>query len=359
MAEIEPCPFLLLALFSCTLFNASSTAKIGVNYGTVADNLPPPSTVAAFLISQTTIDRVKLFDANPAILRAFAGTGISVTVTVPNADIPSLSTLPAAQAWLSANLLPFLPATSDKTLISHILPTMKSLHEALTISNLTTIQVSTPHSLGILSTSNPPSAAAFRRGYDRAIFAPILNFHRETKSPFMINPPSPKPNGGVLDHLTGFNYSNMFDAQMDAVFSAMKRLGFADVELIVAKRNLKPTVSERNSGLFKPDLTPVYHVAVYTAKQALGPTSRTIALTPSESPASSSSSSKKTNASEAVLQANIDFVCRRSGIDSGPIKDGGPCFKPNTVRPHAAYAMNAYYRDMLGAPSNIAGAPSN
>ena len=122
MAEIEPCPFLLLALFSCTLFNASSTAKIGVNYGTVADNLPPPSTVAAFLISQTTIDRVKLFDANPAILRAFAGTGISVTVTVPNADIPSLSTLPAAQAWLSANLLPFLPATSDKTLISHILP---------------------------------------------------------------------------------------------------------------------------------------------------------------------------------------------------------------------------------------------
>ncbi|RZB42076.1 Glucan endo-1,3-beta-glucosidase [Glycine soja] len=333
MAEIEPCPFLLLALFSCTLFNASSTAKIGVNYGTVADNLPPPSTVAAFLISQTTIDRVKLFDANPAILRAFAGTGISVTVTVPNADIPSLSTLPAAQAWLSANLLPFLPATSDKTLISHILPTMKSLHEALTISNLTTIQVSTPHSLGILSTSNPPSAAAFRRGYDRAIFAPILNFHRETKSPFMINP-------------------NMFDAQMDAVFSAMKRLGFADVELIVAKRVgplwvtriNRPTVSERNSGLFKPDLTPVYHVAVYTAKQALGPTSRPMALTPSESPASSSSSSKKTNASEAVLQANIDFVCRRSGIDSGPIKDGGPCFKPNTVRPHAAYAMNAYYQ---------------
>lgn len=39
-----------------------------------------------------------------------------------------------------------------------------------------------------------------------------------------------------MDHLTGFNYSNMFDAQMDAVFSAMKRLGFADVELIVAKR---------------------------------------------------------------------------------------------------------------------------
>ena len=125
-----------------------------------------------------------------------------VTVTVSNADIPSLSKLPAAQAWLSANLLPFLPetavhrlavgnevlATSDKSLIAHILPTMKSLHEALQLANQTTIQVSTPHSLGILSQSEPPSAASFRRGYDKTIFAPILEFHRQTKSPFMVNP---------------------------------------------------------------------------------------------------------------------------------------------------------------------------
>ncbi|TKY58972.1 Glucan endo-1,3-beta-glucosidase [Spatholobus suberectus] len=431
MAETEPCPFLLLALLACTLFlHATSTNKIGVNYGTVADNLPPPSTVAAFLKSQTTIDRVKLFDASPDMLRAFAGTGISVTVTVPNADIPSLSGLPAAQAWVSDNLLPFLPATavnrvavgnevlatSDKTLIAHILPTMKALHQALALANLTAVQVSTPHSLGILSSSEPPSAGAFRRGYDRAVFAPILDFHRRTKTPFMVNPYpffgfSPtrpeslayalfKPNGGVFDAATGVNYTNMFDAQMDAVFSAMKKLGYDDVELVVAEtgwpsigdpnqigvslddaasyngnlikhvnsgkgtplmpnrtfetyifslfnENLKPTVSERNYGLFKPDLTPVYDVGVFTAKQAPGPTSAPPALTPSGSPESSSSKKwcvPKTNASEAALQANIDYVCSSSGIDCGPIKDGGPCFKPNTVRSHAAYVMNAYYQ---------------
>ncbi|XP_022638423.1 glucan endo-1,3-beta-glucosidase-like [Vigna radiata var. radiata] len=473
-----------LLLLSCTLFRQlyASNTKIGVNYGTKADNLPPPSTVATFLKSQTTIDRVKIFDANPDILRAFAGTGISVTVTVANAAIPSLSTLPAAQAWLSQNISPFLPETavtrisvgnevvesSDETLIANILPAMKSLHDALSHANHTTVQVSTPHSLGILASSEPPSAASFLRGYDKSIFGPMLDFLRRTKSPFMVNPypffgiaPTDpetlnyalfKENSGVWDAGTSVNYTNMFDAQMDAIFSAMKKLGYDDVELVVAEtgwpsvgepkeagvsfenaasyngnlikhvnsgkgtplmpdrtfetfifslfnENLKPTVSERNYGLFNPDLTPVYDVGVSIAKEASVPTSGPgptsgpspisgpasppatspisgrksglsptsapasgpsptsepvsgpTALTPSEAPSSSSSSSSKKkwcvpkgDASEAALQANIDFVCKSSGIECGAIDDGGKCFKPNTVRSHAAYAMNAYYQ---------------
>ncbi|KAJ1397154.1 X8 domain [Sesbania bispinosa] len=446
----KPFPFLLLLLaFHSFLHISFAVNKIGVNYGTVADNLPPPSTVASFLKSQTTIDRIKIFDANPDILRAFANTGISVTVTIANGDIPSLSKLESAQSWVSNNILPFHPktvvnriavgneilATSDKNLIAHTLPAMKALHQALTLANLTNIQVSTPHSLGILSSSEPPSSGTFRRGYDRAIFAPILDFHRQTKSPFMVNPYpffgfSParpetldyalfKPNDGVFDQVTKINYTNMFDAQMDAVYSAMKRLGYDDVELVVAEtgwpsagdpnqpgvsldnaasyngnlikhvnlgkgtplmpnrtfetyifslfnENLKPTVSERNYGLFKPDLTPVYDVGVFTqhhrswlimvveSKFKLtdvvyyvtaggGPTSGPTAQAPSGSGESKKWCVPKRDASEAALQANIDYVCS-SGIDCGPIKEGGPCFKPDTVRSHAAYAMNAYYQ---------------
>ncbi|KAK3442133.1 hypothetical protein EUGRSUZ_B02367 [Eucalyptus grandis] len=404
---------------------------IGVNYGTVADNLPPPSQVATFLKTKTAIDRVKLFDANPDILRAFAGTGIAVTVTVGNGDIISLSKLPAAQAWVSANILPFHPktlinriavgneilATSDKNLIARLLPAMKALHSALQLVNVTNVQVTTPHSLGILSSSEPPSTGRFRRGYDRAIFAPILDFHRQTKSAFMVNP-YPffgftaktlnyalfKPNAGIFDAVTGKNYTNMFDAQMDAVYSAMKKVGYEDVEIVVGEtgwpsvgdanqpdvnmanavsyngnlvrhanagkgtplmpnrkfetyvfalfnEDLKPSTSERNYGLFKPDLTPVYDVGILRNEPAGGPTPASPSPTAQPSPTAPPTSSGKkwcvprSDASDQALQANIDYVCSAQ-VDCKPIQTGGACFDPNTVRSHAAYAMNAYYQSM-------------
>lgn len=51
----------------------------------------------------------------------------------------------------------------------------------------------------------------------------------------------------------------------------------------------------------------------------------------------------RSDASDAALQKNIDFVCS-SGVDCKPIQEGGPCFQPNTVKSHAAYIMNAYYQ---------------
>ncbi|XP_056166129.1 glucan endo-1,3-beta-glucosidase-like [Syzygium oleosum] len=422
MAKLVPLATAVLFL-SVTCPHLSRAAyPIGVNYGTVADNLPPPSQVAAFLKSKTTIDRVKLFDANPDILRAFAGTGIAVTVTVGNGDIVSLSKLPAAQSWVAANILPFYPqtlinciavgneilATSDKTLIARLLPAMKALHSALQVANVTNVQVTTPHSLGILSSSDPPSTGRFRRGYDRVIFAPILDFHRQTKSAFMVNP-YPffgfsaktlnyalfKPNAGIFDAATGINYTNMFDAQMDAVYSAMKKVGYEDVEISVGEtgwpsvgdpnqpdvnmenavsyngnlvrhvnsgkgtplmpnrtfetyvfalfnEDLKPSTSERNYGLFKPDLTPVYDVGIMRNEPASGPG-------PTAPPASSGKKwcVPRSDASDQALQANIDYVCGAQ-VDCKPIQAGGACFDPDTVRSHAAYAMNAYYQAFGG-----------
>jgi hypothetical protein len=130
-----------------------STYSIGVNYSTVANNLPPPSKVATFLKTHTTIGRVKIFDANPDILRTFSNTGISVTITVGNGDVPSLAKLPAAQSWVANNIMPFHPqtkinriavsneilATSDESLIAHLLPAMKALKSALDSANVTDV----------------------------------------------------------------------------------------------------------------------------------------------------------------------------------------------------------------------------
>ncbi|XP_068635196.1 glucan endo-1,3-beta-glucosidase-like [Aristolochia californica] len=411
----------LLFLALLALQAATVTLSIGVNYGTLGDNLPPPSQVAAFLVDRTTIDRVKLFGTDPVLITAFAKTRIFVTVTVPNGDIPALAKLPYARDWVRDHISPFYPATkidriavgneimatADKNLIAHLLPAMKSLHAALKLAGINYIQVSTPHSLGILSSSEPPSSGRFRRGYDKAIFAPMLEYHRRTKSPFMINPYPYfgfsdktlnyalfKPNQGIHDPATGITYTNMFDAQLDAVYSAMKRLGYGDVDIVVAEtgwpslgdpnqpavnmanaisfngnlirhvnsgkgtplmpgrkfdtyifalfnENLKPgSTAERNFGLFWPDFTPVYDVGILKGGKSRG-------STPSV-PAPSGSGAQwcvpVKGASDQALQANIDWVCSLGTVDCKPIQTGGPCFQPNTIQSHAAYAMNAYFQ---------------
>jgi hypothetical protein len=324
----------------------SSTTAIGVNYGTKGDNLPPPATVASFLANRTRIDRVKLFDTNPDMVRAFAGTGIALMVTAGNGDIPKLATKDGAAAWVSANVAPYYPKTDislvlvgneimdtgDASLISNLVPAMRALRAALVAAGFRKIRVSTPHSLGILAgASEPPSASRFRDGWDRAVFAPMLAFHRQSRSPFMVNPypyfgyngatlpyalARPDNKLGVTDPGTGITYTSMFEAQLDSVYSAMKKLGFDDVEIAVGEtgwptkamdgqigvsnadaaeynryligeagggsgtplmpkrtfetyifalfnENLKPgPVAERNFGLFYANLTPVYDVGL-------------------------------------------------------------------------------------------------
>uniref|UniRef100_A0A0E0LIT7 glucan endo-1,3-beta-D-glucosidase n=1 Tax=Oryza punctata TaxID=4537 RepID=A0A0E0LIT7_ORYPU len=355
-------------------------AAIGVNYGTKGDNLPPPATVAKFLANRTHIDRVKLFDTNPDIVKAFAGTGITVMVTAGNGDIPTLGTKDGAAAWVAANIAPYYPATdislvavgneiintADNALIGGLVPAMRTLRAALVAAGYRRIRVSTPHSLGILSVSSPPSASRFLDVLDRTFFAPMLEFLRKTKSPFIVNPYpyfgyngdtipyalARRPNPGVLDPGTGITYTSMLEAQLDSVFSAMKKLGFEDVDITVGEtgwptkaepgqagvsvadaaeynryligeassgsgtplmpkrtfetyifalfnENLKPgPIAERNFGLFQPDLTPMYDVGLMkdTGKSASAPA-------PAKAVNASAAVTKRDSESEAAAPA--------------------------------------------------------
>ncbi|KAL1218175.1 Glucan endo-1,3-beta-glucosidase [Cardamine amara subsp. amara] len=413
----------VLIIFST---GSGAEASIGVNYGTLANNLPPPHQVAKFLLHSTVINRIRLFDANPQILQAFAHTGVAVTVTVPNDQIPHLTNLSSAQQWISDHIQTHFPSTNiirilvgnevistgNHLLIRTLVPAMQSLHTALVSASLhRRIQISTPHSLGILSNSTPPSSATFRLGYDTHVLKPLLSFLRTTSSPFVVNP-YPffgysietldfalfRSNPGLFDQHSKLLYTNMFDAQLDSVYSAMNKLGFSDVEIVVGEigwpsegdidqisvdvataaefnknvvervnsgagtplmpnrtfetyifalfnENLKSgQTSERNFGLFRSDLTPIYDIGI------LRPSGRT--LNPENNPRSPvrGSSEKrwcvtKSGAETVALQRNIDYVCGL-GLDCGPITEGGLCFSPNTVEAHSAYAMNLYYQTM-------------
>lgn len=52
----------------------------------------------------------------------------------------------------------------------------------------------------------------------------------------------------------------------------------------------------------------------------------------------------KAGATDAQLQANLDYACAQPGVDCKPIQPGGECYNPNTVASHASYAMNMLYQ---------------
>lgn len=416
MAFFQRIFFLSTLLFH--LFTISSS--IGINYGTNGNNLPPPAQVANFIKTRTIFDSVKIFDTNPDVLRAFANTGIFVTVTVGNGDIPALADLNNARQWVANHIVPFYPQTrflyiavgneifntGDNNLILKLVPAMRSIHKALLLARIYNIKVTSPHSVAILGKSEPPSQGRFRPGYDRIVFGPMLKFLRQTKSPFMVNPypyfnyaPNMasyalfKRNAGILDRYTGLRYTNMFDAMMDAMHSAMKASGYGDVNMVVGEtgwptscdgyvacstkhaslfnghlvrhvnsrrgtplmpkrrfetylfamfnENLKPGPNaERNWGIFQPDFTPIYDAGLLRSQSSGG---RRGGGSTGLRPRSAEWCMPKAGVSNAALQANIDYICSQ-GVDCRPIQAGGACFQPNDVRSHASYAMNAFFK---------------
>ncbi|KAG0471878.1 hypothetical protein HPP92_016424 [Vanilla planifolia] len=84
----------LLVLLSAVTFPAAESGSVGVNYGRVANNLPPATKVVDLLKSQG-ITHVKLYDADPSVLRALSNTGIRVVVTLPNEQLSSAAFPPS------------------------------------------------------------------------------------------------------------------------------------------------------------------------------------------------------------------------------------------------------------------------
>ncbi|XP_027367840.1 glucan endo-1,3-beta-glucosidase 11 [Abrus precatorius] len=244
---------------------ATSVESIGINYGQIANNLPTPDE-AVTLVKSIGATKVKLYDADPRVLKAFGNTGVEVMVGLGNEYLSRMKDPNKAEAWIKSNLQPYLPATkitsifvgnevltfNDTTLTSNLLPAMQSVHTALVNLALDKeVTVTTTHSLAVLQTSYPPSAGAFRPDLAPCL-APILSFQAKTGSPFLINAypyfaykANPKqvpldyvlfqPNQGMVDPSTNLHYDNMLFAQIDAVYSALASLGYGKLPVHISE----------------------------------------------------------------------------------------------------------------------------
>ncbi|KAG2674419.1 hypothetical protein I3760_13G134500 [Carya illinoinensis] len=266
MASCSLCRVLLLFLTLSDSFVQIFSAGIGINYGQIANNLPSPPRVA-ILLGSLNITRVKLYDTDPNVLLAFSNSNVDFIVGLGNDNLEDMSDLIKAQAWVEQHVQPHLPqtkitcilvgnevfASNDTQLRSSLLPAMQSVYRVLVNLGLDKqVIVTTAHSLTILgNNSYPPSAGTFREDLVQYL-QPLINFHSQIKSPFLINAypyfaykddPSQvpleyvlfQPNQGMTDPSTNLHYDNMLYAQIDAVYSAIKAMGHTDIEVIVSE----------------------------------------------------------------------------------------------------------------------------
>lgn len=254
--------FLLLLI---SIFCLADGGSIGVNYGRIANNLPSAVKVVQLLKSHG-IERVKVYDSDPAVLRALSGSGIKVTVDLPNELLSSAAKMAFASTWVQRNVAAYHPSTQIEAIAvgnevfvdphnttRFLVPAMKNIHQALVKYNLdSSIKVSSPIALSALQNSYPSSAGSFRPELVQTVFKPILEFLRETGSFLMVNA-YPffayesnsdvisldyalfRENPGVVDAGNGLRYFSLFDAQVDAVFAAMSALKFDDIRMVVSE----------------------------------------------------------------------------------------------------------------------------
>ncbi|KAK7324857.1 hypothetical protein VNO77_28742 [Canavalia gladiata] len=256
---------LLLLLSISDLFGQSQGLNFGINYGQIANNLPSPSRVAS-LINSLNVTRIKLYDADPNVLSAFSNSDVEFIIGLGNEYLPSMRDPSKAQSWIQQHVQPYISQTkitcinvgnevfdnNDTQLTTNLLPAMQSVYNALVNLGLSQqVTVTTAHSFKILSNSFPPSSGAFRQDLIQYI-QPLLNFHAQIKSPFLINAypffaykDNPdqislnyvlfQPNPGSTDPNTNLHYDNMLYAQIDAVYAAIKALGHTDIEVRISE----------------------------------------------------------------------------------------------------------------------------
>uniref|UniRef100_A0A7C9DEK6 glucan endo-1,3-beta-D-glucosidase n=3 Tax=Opuntia streptacantha TaxID=393608 RepID=A0A7C9DEK6_OPUST len=262
--------------------------------------------------------------------------------------------------WIKENIEPFLPGTNivgiavgneilgsgtDQDLWEALVGAVRNVYDALHRLHLTDrIEVSSPHSEAVFGSSFPPSAGAFKEEV-LPYMRPLLQFFWEVGSPFYINAypflaykSDPdhidiryalfEKNPGIYDPKTKLHYDNMFDAQIDAAYAALEKVGFDKMEVIVSEtgwaskgdpneagatvqnartynhnlrkrllkkkgtpyrpkmavkayifalfnENLKPgPTSERNFGLFKPDGSIAYDIGFNGLVPSSAPSSK-------------------------------------------------------------------------------------
>lgn len=237
---------------------------MGFNYGRNGDNLPTPSQTVQ-LLGDLGVTHVRIYDTDPSVLSALENSNLQVVVGVLNTELVDIwSSNSSATTWLTTKVLPFLNSTQIYAIAvgnevltgymnasSFLVPAMSNIYAALVATGLQSrIRVSSPCSMELLAQSYVPSSGVFNGSFPET--SQLLDFLSRTGSPFMLNVYPWKAytaeptaialtyalfstNAGVYDSGTTLTYTSLFDAQVDAMYSALAKANHSDLVVVVSE----------------------------------------------------------------------------------------------------------------------------
>ncbi|XP_027336901.1 probable glucan endo-1,3-beta-glucosidase A6 [Abrus precatorius] len=420
------CLLVISILFSISKTGGEISGQPGVNYGQLGNNLPS-ATTSVKLIKSLKAKRVKIYDANPEILKALKNTGLQVSIMVPNQLVLNVSTNQTfSDQWVQSNVVPFYPqtliryllvgneliSTTGKEIWPHIVPAMHRITHSLKTFHLHKVKVGTPSAMDVLESSFPPSNGTFRNDIAFQVMKPMLKLLHKTRSflfldvyPYFAWSSDPThinlsyalfdSNITVTDSGTGLVYTNLFDQMVDAVYFAMKRLGYPGIRIFIAEtgwpnggdldqiganihnaatynrnfvkrvtknpftgtparpgsvlpsfifslynENLKPGLgTERHFGLLYPNGSSVYEIDL----SGKTPESEFPPLPPAVNYKGKAWCVVAEGANVTAVEAALSYACSQGNKTCDAIQPGKPCFEPNTVVGHANYAFSSYW----------------
>ncbi|KAI3822327.1 hypothetical protein L1987_09916 [Smallanthus sonchifolius] len=267
-------------------YKFSDGGGIGLNYGLVADNLPSPPQVISMLKSRN-VARIRLFEPNHDVLNALQNSGIELILGTLNADIPNIANdINFTKNWVQTNVVPYAPTVKFRCisignevnpgdLTTYMLPAIMNLNQAVKSFGYS-IPVTTTIGVYLLASSYPPSNGDFseaskpvmqrvagflgRNGYPLLVTAyPYFAYASDTGeiplSYALLNSTEVVVRDGDL------RYMNLFDAMVDAVYSALEKVGGGSVEVVICESGWP---SKGNGDFTTIDLARTYNQHLVT-----------------------------------------------------------------------------------------------
>ncbi|KAL3534748.1 hypothetical protein ACH5RR_003209 [Cinchona calisaya] len=183
--------------------------------------------------------KMRIYGPDPEVLNALRGTNTETLVDVPNENIRFIANDASTTAnWVQNNIKNYSPAGLQNQ-----------------------IKVSTSIAAGLLSISYPPSQGSFSNEA-KPFIKPIINLLVQNNAPLLVNAypylsyignranigldyalfTSP----GIVVQDGSFGYQNIFDAIVDAHYSALEKEGGSNIRIVVSETGWP---SEGNPGV--------------------------------------------------------------------------------------------------------------